>query len=174
MGVQPQDAAQQQALMTGQVAPLGISPEGSATTVLQTIQQQGGLPTSTGGTTGMPTQQTSTGDATQQSPTPTQGNGGATQLATQQQVTSAFAPSITGSPQSVLGQTPASSSSLATEAAAQYLASSAAFALLLIDALAPAHVATLYAPFAALIPLATLGIRAPRAPDRDGRRGLPS
>lgn len=62
----------------------------------------------------------------------------------------------------------------ATEAAAQYLASSAAFALLLIDALSPAHVATLYAPFAALVPLATLGIRAPRAPDRDGRRRLPS
>lgn len=62
----------------------------------------------------------------------------------------------------------------ATEAAAQYLAASAAFALLLIDALAPAHLATLYAPFAELIPLASLGIRAPRAPDRDGRRGLTS
>jgi hypothetical protein len=61
-----------------------------------------------------------------------------------------------------------------SEPAAQYLAGTAAFALLVFDALSGAHLATLYAPFATLIPLASLGLRAPGAGQSEGRRGLAS
>jgi hypothetical protein len=120
MGVQPQNAEQQKALVTGQVAPLGIVPEGSAAQIAQQLAtqqtaQQGGTATQQGGTT-----QTSTGavaqgsgTATQQSstaasPVPTQGNGGATQQATNAQVNALVGLSPTGSAEQVLGQTPAS------------------------------------------------------------------
>lgn len=43
-----------------------------------------------------------------------------------------------------------------SEATAQYLVATAAAALLLADALSPRHLATLYAPFRALVPLAEL------------------
>jgi hypothetical protein len=45
-----------------------------------------------------------------------------------------------------------------TEAAAQYLASSAAFALLMGDAIGSEALRTLYAPFAGVIPLAALAL----------------
>lgn len=52
---------------------------------------------------------------------------------------------------------PASSVS-GTEAAAQYLASTAAFALLVADRLTRAQLATLYAPFVSVIPPASIGL----------------
>ena len=61
----------------------------------------------------------------------------------------------------------------ATEAAAQYLASTAAFALLVADEIAPREFATLYAPFAQVISLAELGLGATPAAvlaDRAARR----
>jgi hypothetical protein len=51
-----------------------------------------------------------------------------------------------------------------TEAAAHYLASTAAFALLLADAITPAELRTLYAPFARAIPLPELVAPAARRP----------
>jgi len=45
-----------------------------------------------------------------------------------------------------------------TEAASQYLASTAAFALLVADRLTRAQLATLYTPFNTAIPLASLGL----------------
>ena len=56
----------------------------------------------------------------------------------------------------------------ATEAAAQYVASAAAFALLVVDELDPGSFATLYAPFAGIIPLADLGLDGAA---RSGQRG---
>ena len=49
-----------------------------------------------------------------------------------------------------------------TEAAAQYLASTAAFALLVGDAISAEALRTLHAPFAGVIPLAELALPVPR------------
>ena len=54
----------------------------------------------------------------------------------------------------------------ATEAAAQYLASTAAFALMVVDVLSARSFATLYAPFAVDIPVAELGLGALRRNER--------
>ena len=54
---------------------------------------------------------------------------------------------------------PGANASAGTEAAAQYLASSAAFALLLGDAIGSEALRTLYAPFASVIPLPALAQR---------------
>lgn len=62
-----------------------------------------------------------------------------------------------------------SPSAAGTEAAAQYLASSAAFALLVADALSREELRTLYAPFAGVVPLPELLL-----PGENGRgRGGP-
>jgi hypothetical protein len=45
-----------------------------------------------------------------------------------------------------------------TEAAAQYLASTAAFALLVSDVLSPTELGVLYAPYGAVIPIGELGL----------------
>jgi hypothetical protein len=45
-----------------------------------------------------------------------------------------------------------------TEAAAQYVASTAAFALMVVDELDPESFATLYAPFGEMIPVSDLGL----------------
>jgi hypothetical protein len=57
------------------------------------------------------------------------------------------------------------SSAPGTEAAAQYLASTAAFALLVGDAIGGEALRTLYAPFSGVIPLAELALPVPRSTD---------